>query len=388
MPEGLTGKNGEIMKNRILGTTAMVTGAMLLAAGGAHGAEKIRLGLGGYWKAIVAVGSQSDGAGQPGANIRRHGFAQESEIFFTGETTLDNGITFGVNVQLEGETSADQIDESYIYAEGSFGRVEFGQEDPATDSMFYGSPAPIEGSGLASPDLVHSVLGNAVASPAVISNISGDAQKITYFTPRMGGFQLGLSYTPDTCGNPPVAACPSAGAGLQSQINTGQQSEAFEGAVNYVRGFEGGEIALYAGAATANVEGTAAAVAAAGAEDQDQWGVGFTLVYGNITLGADYRQDNQGTSAANTDRTDYSVGVSYAAGNWTFGAAYAHGEAEAGVGLGQDETDGYQIGAFYALGPGIIVTGGWTHWNVDDNLRAVGVENSADEFVIGTVLEF
>jgi len=375
------------MKNIFLSTTALVAGSMLLTANNAQAAEKIKLGLGGYFSAVVVAGSQSDGVGQSAANTRNHGFARESEIVFSGETTLDNGISFGVNVELEGETSADQIDKSMIYAEGTFGRVEYGQEAPASDAMFYGSPAPIEGVGLVTPDFVSSAMVNGVASPAVISNISGDADKITYFTPRMAGFQFGLSYTPDNCAAV-AAACGSDGAGLESQVDTGQQSEAFEGAVNYVRAFNGGEIALYAGMAMANVEGTAAAVTAAGAEDQDQWGVGFTLVYGDITFGADYREDDQGTSAANTDRTDYSVGVSYVVGDWTLGVAYAHGEAEAGTGLGKDETDGYQVGAYYALGPGITLTGGMTYWDVNDNLNAAAVENEAKEFVIGTILEF
>ncbi len=107
-----------------------------------------------------------------------------------------------------------------------------------------------------------------------------------------------------------------------------------------------------------------------------------------VLTGADYRADDQGTSAANTDRTDYSVGVTYAMGPWTIGAAYAHGEVEAGFGLGQDETDGYQVGAVYALGQGVTLTSGITHWNVDDNLNAVGIENTATVFVFGSILSF
>lgn len=368
------------MKSRILGTTAMVAGTFLLSAGGAQGAEKIKLGLGGYWKGLAVAGSQSDGVGQPGANIRQHGFAQESEIHFSGETTLDNGIKVGVNVQLEAETSADQIDESYIYAEGPFGKMVFGQEDPASDAMAIGSPAPIQGVGLASPDFLHATLGNTPASPAVVSNISGDAEKLTYFTPRMQGIQLGLSYTPDGCAAP---GCLTAAPALLSQITAGQQSEIIEGAINYVRQFNGGEIDLYAGFAQGDLE-----VAAAGAEDQDQWGVGFSLVYGDITFGADYRQDDQATSAASTDRTDYSVGVSYTMGDWNLGAAYAHAETEEGAGLGNDETDGYQIGANYTMGPGILLIGGMTFWDVEDNLNAVGVENDAQIFTFGTILNF
>ncbi len=96
-----------VMNLRLLGTTILAMGLPLMASNGAQAAEKIELSLGGYWHGIVTYGRQSDGLGQPGANIRDHGFGQESEIQFTGRTTLDNGISFGVNVQLEGESSAD-----------------------------------------------------------------------------------------------------------------------------------------------------------------------------------------------------------------------------------------------------------------------------------------
>jgi len=48
-------------------------------------------------------------------------------------------------------------------------------------------------------------------------------------------------------------------------------------------------------------------------------------------------------------------------GPWTIGAAYAHCDVEAGFGLGQDNTDGYQVGAVYTLGLGVTLTGGVIH---------------------------
>ncbi len=360
----------------------MVGCALLIASGGARGADKIKVGVGGYFNAFVVHVSQDDGAGQPGVNRRDHRIAREGEIEFSGETTLDNGITFGINVQLEAETCADQIDETYMYVDGSFGRLIIGSEDPAPDLMFYGSPAPIDGIGLASPDDVFSTLGNSVATPAVISNISGDSEKITYFTPRMSGFQLGLSYTPENC-EEAIAPCGGTYAGAQSTTNAGQQSEVIEIGANYLRQIAGVEMALYAGYAKGELE-----VAAAGAEDQDQWGLGVEIVYRGFTVGADYREDDQATSAANTDRTDYSVGINYSAGSWHVGAAYVHGETGEGLGLGEDKTDGYQVGFAYDLGPGIVVTGGITQWNIDDNLNAIGIENNATEFIIGTLLSF
>ena len=82
-------------------------------------------------------------------------------------------------------------------------------------------------------------------------------------------------------------------------------------------------MAIYVDMARGNVEGTAAAIAAARAKDQDQWGIGLSLGYSGIIFGADYRADDRGTSAANRDSTDNSVGLSYAMGPWTIGAAYA-----------------------------------------------------------------
>lgn len=120
------------------------TGAAILA-GPALAAETLELGVGGCFNAFLVAVSQNDGV---------------------GETTLDNGIMFGVNVQLEAETCGDQIDESYMYVEGAFGRIEIGSEDPATDAMFYGAPQIIAGVGLDTPADVFAALPNAVATPA------------------------------------------------------------------------------------------------------------------------------------------------------------------------------------------------------------------------------
>ena len=373
-----------MIKRKVLGTTAMVASTLLFAVGTAQGANKIKLGVGGYFNAFLVYVDQDDGVGEPGANLRKHKISREGEIHFEGKTTLDNGLKFGVSVQLEAETCTDQIDESYMWIEGSFGRVVVGAKDPAPDAMFYGSPAAIPGIGLASPDAVFTTLGNGAATPAVITNISGDSEKVTYFTPRMSGFQLGLSYTPENCEETTAGTnCTGTYGGMQGDSTAGQLSEIVEFGANYLRQIGSVDVALYAGYAAADLEAPLA-----GADDQEQWGVGVQLAFGDFTLGADYREDDQGTSGSNTDRTDYSIGVNYAMGQWTLGAAFAHGEAGAGAGLGDDETDGYQVGAAFDLGPGIVLTGGITFWNVEDNLNAVGVENNGTELVIGTLLSF
>ena len=368
--------------NRLLATSALTVAGLALAVQPSSAAEQLKLGIGGYFNAFIVAGSQDDGVGQPGNGRRNHKIAREGEIIFSGETTLDNGITFGVNVQLEAETCADQIDESYMYVEGKFGRFNLGSEDPATDAMFYGAPVVIAGIGLDTPDDVFTSLPNGAGTPVSIVNISGDSEKLTYFTPRFAGFQFGASYTPENC-QEVGGTCAGSYSGFQADNNAGQQSEIVEIAANYVGSFGGVDVAVYGGYAGGDLE-----VPAVGAEDQDQWGFGAQFGFAGFTLGGSYKEDNLATSASNTDRVDYSIGLTYATGPWTFGGAYAHAEVEAGAGLGEDETDGYQIGLQYAVGPGITMTGGITYWDVEDNLNAPAAENQGTEFIIGTTISF
>ena len=64
-----------------------------------------------------------------------------TEIFFLPKIVLDNGIQIGANIQLEGETSGDQIDESYVQIKGSFGEVNIGSENSAGSR--FAAPMPI-----------------------------------------------------------------------------------------------------------------------------------------------------------------------------------------------------------------------------------------------------
>ena len=84
----------------------------MLTAAPAMAAEKIKISVGGYmeqWFGYVSSDDDTSGNDFSGVDIK-----SDAEIHFKGSTTLDNGIEFGVNVQLEGNGNAgDQIDESY-----------------------------------------------------------------------------------------------------------------------------------------------------------------------------------------------------------------------------------------------------------------------------------
>ena len=191
------------MRKALYGTTALV--AMGALAAPAQAADAIEIGVSGYWYGYAgfALNGQSDGAGEPGENRRNHGGWHESEVTFSGETTLDNGITVGVNIQLEGETTGDQIDENYVYFEGNFGRVEIGEIDGASfrtatflpSAYFY--QGPNYGSVIWGAPPGRNGAGTGAWTYAGVW--AGDASRVNYFTPRINGFQLGVSYAPENC---------------------------------------------------------------------------------------------------------------------------------------------------------------------------------------------
>jgi outer membrane protein OmpU len=151
-------------KQRLLATTSLASVGLAASALAVQAAEPIKLSLGGYISTGITVRSQDNVATAAGADDRNYSTVNttnaagatvavptttnlgasdvfwEGEIFFVGETTLDNGIKIGVNVQLEAYTSSDQIDEHYVYVQGGFGRVVVGAENSAAYLMHYSAP--------------------------------------------------------------------------------------------------------------------------------------------------------------------------------------------------------------------------------------------------------
>ena len=113
------------MKKVLYGSTALVAAGALAAPAAAE--EGISLSLGGFYTVAFAVQDMDydSGLGGPGDTNSTTMFAN-GEVHFKGETTLDNGITFGVRIELEAQSQGDQLDENYAYIEGSFGRLIIG----------------------------------------------------------------------------------------------------------------------------------------------------------------------------------------------------------------------------------------------------------------------
>src|SRR5262245_6559438 len=104
------------MKKFLLASTSLLGAG--LVGGPAFAADGIKLAVGGFFKEAYQVVFDDDGEGEPGNEHNTDGFFNDAEVHFTGETTLDNGLTIGARIELEGENDEDQIDEAWIYFSG------------------------------------------------------------------------------------------------------------------------------------------------------------------------------------------------------------------------------------------------------------------------------
>lgn len=368
------------MKTMLLGSSALL--AVGLAFVPAHAAEQLQLGVGGYF---LGYGVGADEDGTAAANRRSHKIAREGEIHFKGKTTLDNGITVGVRVELEAETCGDQVDETYVYFEGGFGKLIVGQDDPAPYLMYVGAPrSALPGYGFTVPTFQHAATGGNAhgATPTNLINISGDSEKVIYMTPRLAGLQVGINYTPENC-EEVRGVCGGTYAGLQADNNTGQQSEVVEIGANYMRKLGDFDIGLFAGWGQGNVEAPAA-----GQTDNETWSIGARFGFAGFEVGASYRDDDLGTSGSNTDQEEVLIGASYSAKPWKVSLLYWHSDIGAGAGLGEDRLDAYELGAAYDLGAGVTLAAGLQYLELEDNLNVAANENDALILLLGTRISF
>ena len=139
------------MKKVLLGSTALVAAGLI--AGDAAAADGVKLSLGGYYRGAAGLMFDDfDGAAAATTDDLRPGvFKQDVEVHFRGETTLDNGLTVGAAIQLEGQTSTDQIDEVYAYFNGGWGELRFGDDDEALSSLCSITPSAAANFGPDSP---------------------------------------------------------------------------------------------------------------------------------------------------------------------------------------------------------------------------------------------
>jgi outer membrane protein OmpU len=387
------------MKKLLLGSTALAAAGLMSAT--AMAADPIRVTVNGYyqWYFVVGGWDKLDGVANGANDGRTDSIRQEGEIWFNGITKLDNGTNIGFRIELEAYTTADQVDEHYLFASGDWGRIEAGATNGVMSKMVYGAPSALPGFGFISQNFNFgwstAQTGNTSISSAIQDDRhAGDSNKISYFTPRFAGIQIGVSYAPEfnpgTNGN----ACAATGGsstsfGVCFKDNDFHFEHMFQGAINYLATFNSVNLALYGGFMWAtpenkNIGGVKVL------DDWWHWLVGFNVTFQGFSIGGNIGEDNNGTKA-NTDTMMYTLGATYTTGPWTIGAGWRMFDREV-VGVKKDDTTNqFEVGANYRIGPGIALAGGVV-WNVLDGCKdSCGTPNAGKDSwqaVLGIALTF
>ncbi len=369
------------MKKQLLCTSAIALG---VAAAAPASAQDWDLAWGGFMSQHIAfIDSDTsvggvDVAGTDFSGLELH---QSAEIIFTPSVTLDNGLTFGVNIQFEGQNGFS-IDESYMsISSDTFGRLDIGAENsagyksmvgaPTVTSMWINSPSissfiPLSGTA-ATGALPFGFRQAAISSYTEVAG-NNDVRRISYYTPSFNGLTIGVSYARDGVTN----AGNNFGGGLDT--NAIALSDVMDIGVSYSQSFGNADVNI---GARYGVGSYAAGVVAS---DPETWGIGATIGFGGFTIGGSWAENDNGFAGGIGDQEGWSFGATFdAAGPWSFEALTYQGETTVAAGVTSDYT-AYKIGASRDLGPG-----------VDWDLYAVMAENGnaaaeAEGFAIGTAI--
>lgn len=320
---------------------------LALAANPAQAADGLKLDIGGYFKGYMAFVDQDDDA----ADVNSFDIIRDTEVHFGGETTLDNGLTVGMHFEAEadGEDSFD-VDESYAYFSGGWGRVNFGAEDGAAYLLQVEAPSADDNiDGLRQyVQPVNYTAAGAAGLAALVStdgldydaDPSGKSDKITYLTPVLNGFQAGASFSPDT-----DSADDLEGIGTDDVADV--VGRTYEAALRYEGQFNNVGVILGGGYSFGELEDEVAD------DDREVWNFGADFDIGPFGIGAAYVNDN--FEADDDEEETWVVGVDYTTGPFKLGASYLNKDNTGGV----DDLDSerYSGGVTYTYGPGMTFRG-------------------------------
>ncbi|MEO9899450.1 porin [Nisaea sp.] len=349
-------------KRVLLQTTTLVAAGFIVSAAPAGAAEKLKIGVGGYAEQWFGYTDIEDD-GNTDQDLSGFDVKSDTEIHFKGSTKLDNGLEVGINVQLEGNSnSGDQIDESYLTVRGNFGQIDIGDENSA---LYKTHVAPKEyGIGINSGDTVQwELTGNTSISDSgyfrapfggtfIEPGRANDSTKLTYYTPRIEGIRVGLSYSPDS----------EQDSNVLPDRETSSLTDGVMAAIDYSHDFDGVKVAASAGYGTF-------LEASGDNPEPEAYAFGLTVDYAGFQVGGSYAGFRD--SGIN-DGDAYVVGAAYDFDKFGVSATYLHGERDGlagsiASGSAQADRDTFALGGRYILGPGVSLQGtlGYSEYTSD-----------------------
>jgi hypothetical protein len=376
------------MKRILLGSTALAGAAAV--AGAAQASDGVKLDVGGFFQTVYEGVFDKKSDGHFGNHRNTDRFEHNAEVWFKGETTLDNGLTVGARVELEAENATDQIDKSFVYWSGGFGKVQIGSQDGPIGGYCILPPGATANFSAFSPNAWGS--NDPVGSNAACIDVLGNSQSIVYATPNFSGFQLRLGYTPSNNAEDYTQTGVNGSGTPSSPDGTAHHSFAAYATYSYAGdgwGVDWGGGGSWQGKfnkTDGGNDGTSQA-----------YQTGLNLTFGNFGVGGVMEYFNTGGDDNNAWVAG--GGLSYGVDAWTVGLQGSHGHYDGtGPALnfasnpgGSRTLDRVILTGNYALGPGVDLDAELGYTWFDDS--GDNVDNDKDKYnavsvAIGSKLTF
>lgn len=383
------------MKKLLLGSSMLA--AVAFAASAQADTPKITVGGVIDWQ----VGVMSD---DQDANQRAHAFRNDTEINFNVDGKADNGLGYGAVIVLEADVTDDVNNEgtnaakTFIYLDGSWGRAEMGSNVSASEALSVDAGSIARATGGIDGDWTYYANngGSAdyIATPDSpleydlwVFNYGDEAtqntNKISYYTPKWSGFQLGVSYAPNDVdrGQTINRADNRATVAADDATARSRAENIFYGAVNYQGAWDQVGIEAAAGFERGDAE-------TAAYEDLFAWNVGAKLTYMGFSVAGSYGDwtDSLTLSTADLDNYDYwTIGGAYEFGPYGISVTYLNSDYDV-TGADENEFDNLSIGADYKLAPGLTPYAEISFYDADTT--GTTDDNDGHVFLLGTMLNF
>lgn len=345
------------MKKILLGTTAVV--ALATMSTEAFAADKIKLGLGGFMRHYVGVANHDEVTATANTlTARKVGLQQwaNTEVYFTGATTLDNGLNVSVMIQREADKStATRNDVSAMtVSSDAMGALTIGSTPHAGDDFLVGAPNATK-FAWGHTNRFGGISDGATTASSAFTNASVDITdmgsntgKLKYVSPSFSGVQAFISYT-------------AAEGANHSDIVAGNT------AIDRNAGHDGSTMGLAYGG---EVSGVSVSADLTHFRHNGTYNVvhgGLNLGMAGFTIGGGYSDFNDDDTPANeNDGKAWDLGVAYETGPYSVSARYMKAENKGSATVAGDNKDTkYQIGATYSMGAGVALSALYFHSKAD-----------------------
>ena len=231
---------------------------------------------------------------------------------------------------------------------GFFKRL--GQRDGFGGQMTIFSPASLRAGVVSGPQLDLSGIDLVNTMASVNGGFDDASQALIYVTPRVAGFQGGISFGSDTASDGMLAATCRSVLCARSDDNFTQPVEL---GLTYFNEF-GDQLRIGGKVSFLQAEGQQSDVFVV--EQSEAWAAGINIGYSGFTLGGSYKE-SENFRGDGIGYTALDVGATYETGPWGFMLSYGVDEYE-GSGGTVLESNAVQGGVDFTLESGVSFGGG------------------------------